>query len=92
MAPTLVVAVLGEVGPEDVDALAGSARDAVRAALVCVTTTWEHLGGARRDLLDARREAAVARLAEAGWRVAEIRYGESVPDAWQQLGSDRVRA
>ena len=39
IAPSLGVAVLGEVGPEDGAARAGTARDAVRAALVCVSTT-----------------------------------------------------
>lgn len=91
-APSLVVAVLGEVGPEDVETLAGSARDAVRSALVCVTTSWEHLGGARRRLVDDRREAAVARLSEAGWRVVQLRHGDDVAQAWLGLGAAQVPA
>ncbi len=68
--PSLVVALLGEVGLEDVEVLAGSARDAVRAAIVCRSTSLERLSPSRQRLLDDRHDAAVARLQESGWRVA----------------------
>ncbi|WP_336922632.1 DUF58 domain-containing protein [Aquipuribacter sp. SD81] len=83
--PSTVVAVLGEVGPEDVENLAGSCRDAVRAALVCETTTWEQLSPGRARGLRERHDAAVSRLADAGWRVAVWRAGEPLADVWARL-------
>lgn len=83
--PSLVVALLGEVGPEDVEVLAGTARDASRAALVCRSTTWEQLSPSRRGLLEDRHDAAVARLEESGWRVARLTAGSSVVEAWESL-------
>jgi len=88
--PSMVVALLGEVGPEDVEVLAGTARDASRAALVCVSSTWESLSPGRRRSLQDRHDAAVARLQESGWRVAELRAGDSVVQAWAAL--DPLRA
>lgn len=89
--PSMVVALLGEVGPEDVEVLAGSARDAARAALVCESTTWEHLSAPRRAVLQDRHHAAVARLLDAGWRVAELRAGASPAQAWETLDRAGVR-
>ena len=34
----------------------------------------------------------MARLTEAGWRVVEVRYGQPVPEAWEQLAGERARA
>lgn len=85
--PSLVVAVLGEVGPDDVEVLAGTAREATRAALVCRTTTWEQLSPTRRALLEQQHEAAVARLGDAGWRVVQVGVGEPVARAWAELES-----
>jgi uncharacterized protein (DUF58 family) len=84
-APSMVVALLGEVGPDDVEVLAGSARDSARAALVCRTTTWEQLSPQRRRLLEQQHEAAVARLLDSGWRVVQVPAGGSVADAWSEL-------
>ena len=50
-----------------------------------VSTTWEDLSPGRRRLLQDRHDAAVARLLESGWRVAELRAGASVPAAWSSL-------
>lgn len=83
--PSMVVALLGEVGPEDVEGLAGSAREATRAALVCVSTTWEQLSSARRTVLQDRHDAAVARLLDSGWRVAQLRAGQTPAQAWENL-------
>ncbi|WP_380168565.1 DUF58 domain-containing protein [Jannaschia sp. R86511] len=88
--PSMVVALLGEVGPEDVDELAGSAREASRAALVCVSTRWEELSAARRRQVQDRHEAAVQRLQEAGWRVAPLHPGDDLALVWEQLGTSRV--
>lgn len=90
--PSMVVALLGEVGPEDVEVLAGTAREAARAAMVCVSTRFEELSPARRRLLEDRHEAAVARLVESGWRVAELRPGDDLAEAWDQLRDSRVTA
>ena len=83
--PSMLVALLGEVGPEDVEVLAGTARDAVRAAIVCRSTTWDELSSSRRRLLTDRHDAAVARLQESGWRVATVAVGDSVVLAWESL-------
>lgn len=89
-APSLVVALLGEVGPDEVDVLAGAARDAVRVALICVSTSWEQLSSGRERGLLAAHAAAVARLTDAGWRVVEVSRGSSVAAAWAML--DPLRA
>jgi uncharacterized protein (DUF58 family) len=90
--PSMLVALLGEVGPEDVEVLAGTARDAVRAAIVCRTTTWEQLSPSRHAHLTGRHEAAVARLQEGGWRVAVVDAGGSVVLAWESLERTGVMA
>lgn len=89
--PSMVVALLGEVGPEDVEVLAGTARDAARSALVCVSTRWEELSSGRRRLLEDRHEAALSRLLESGWRVAELHPGDDLARVWQQLAGSRVQ-
>lgn len=89
--PSTVVALLGEVGPDDVEVLAGSARDAARAALVCVSTRWEELSPGRRRLLEDRHEAAVSRLLEAGWRVAELHPGGDLAQVWLRLSASQVQ-
>ena len=90
--PSMLVALLGEVGPEDVEVLAGTARDAVRAAVVCRSTTWEDMSPTRHRLLTDRHDAAVARLQEAGWRVATVAAGGSVVSAWESLERIGARA
>ena len=90
--PSMLVALLGEVGPEDVEVLAGTARDAVRAAIVCRTTTWEQLTPSRQQHLTGRHEAAVARLQDSGWRVAVVEAGGSVVLAWESLERTGVMA
>ncbi|MFC5382238.1 DUF58 domain-containing protein [Aquipuribacter nitratireducens] len=86
-APSTVVALLGEVSVEDAELLAGTAREAVRAAVVCDTTSWEELSPGRARLLDQQREAAVGRLGDAGWRVAVWRRGEPLGEVWERLGA-----
>lgn len=83
--PSTVVALLGEVGPEDVEVLAGSAREAIRVALVCRSGGWEPLSASRRAALADSHDAAVARLLESGWRVAQVEVSEPLTQVWERL-------
>ncbi len=87
---SLVVAVLGEVGPDDVASLAVACHEAVRVALVCDSTSYERLPEQRRALVAQRQAEAVAELREHGWRVVEAPRGSGVPTAWAALAEQEA--
>ncbi|MFN8076327.1 MAG: DUF58 domain-containing protein [Kineosporiaceae bacterium] len=84
----LLVAVLGEVGPEDVKPLLGLARRGQRgAAIVLRTTAWAQVPGRLASEADAARTRAVALLRAAGWAVTESGPEETVVQAWSRLAA-----
>jgi uncharacterized protein (DUF58 family) len=95
-----VVCLLGAVGPEDVvDLIRGRSGPTTDSAVLMDLGSWVDTGsaGSRRGLsatvrtaLDDEREAAVALLTGAGWRVAVARADRSVAEVWQSLGDPSI--
>lgn len=88
-----VVCVLGAVGPDDVTALvrARSGSSAGLAVLLDLGSFLPAVRGHRPDTsgastaLSDQRDEAAAMLRAAGWRVAVVRAGDPVAQAWAAL-------
>jgi uncharacterized protein (DUF58 family) len=79
----LVVAVLGEVGEDEVTPLARLGRQGARGvAILLRTTQWAPLPQRRAAELDEGRERAAAVLRSAGWAVAEAGPRETISEVW----------
>jgi hypothetical protein len=82
----LVVAVLGEVGEDDVTALARLGRQGGKGvALLLRTPEWTPLPARRIADVDEARARAASVLRAAGWSVAEAGPQETVPEVWGRL-------
>lgn len=82
----LVVALLGEVGPDEAHPLASLARQGTTGiALLLRTTTWAVLPPRRAGGIDAAREAAAGTLELGGWSCVEVDARTGVPAAWERL-------
>ncbi len=95
---TSVVALLGDVGPDEVAALCASSRDATRIALCLRTTTFASTtspgsaaaggspNGARPTShsarADQRHRDTVAGLVAAGWSAVSVSAGDDLRLAW----------
>jgi uncharacterized protein (DUF58 family) len=87
----LVVALLGEVGPDDVYPLAALTRGGTAGvALLLRTPTWTALPPRRAAQVDTAAADAVSRLEGGGWSALRVDAGTSVPAAWQQLVTRRA--
>jgi uncharacterized protein (DUF58 family) len=81
----IVVAVLGEVGEDEANALARLGREGVPGvALLLRTTAWTALPPGRAAEFDEQRAKAAAILRQADWRVAEAGPELTVTQAWDQ--------
>jgi uncharacterized protein (DUF58 family) len=80
----LIVAILGTIGSADADLLVRlRATDrATGVAFLLDTDTWAAAAGQP----DSQRAAVVATLVNAGWRVVEVRRGDSLARLWAGLG------
>ena len=87
----LVVALLGEVGPDDVYPLAALTRGGTAGvAMLLRTTTWTSLPPRRAAEVEAAAAKAVSRLEGGGWSALQVDAAMSVPAAWQQLVTRRA--
>jgi len=83
----LLVVVLGDVGPDEAQALAtGRAGTARSIAVLCDVSTWTSAGTSERAAALARHEAAVGVLRRCGWRVVVGRRGTTIAESWSQVG------
>jgi uncharacterized protein (DUF58 family) len=82
----LVVALLGEVGADDVHPIAALPRRGVTGvAFLLATTTWSTLPPRRAAEINADRARAARVLEQAGWSVVEVTSSEPVGAAWARL-------
>ena len=86
----LLVAVLGDVGPEEAQTLAaGRAGGARSIAVLCDIANWrESSAGNRASIaaVQARHEATAGLLRRCGWRVVVGRRDTTIAQAWAQVG------
>lgn len=83
----LLVALLGDVGPDEAQALAtGRSGTARSIAVLCDVSSWMSTSTADRGAVFARHEASVAVLRRSGWRVVIGRRGRTITEAWAQVG------
>ncbi|HSV66562.1 MAG TPA: DUF58 domain-containing protein [Mycobacteriales bacterium] len=80
-----LVAVLGQIGIQDAQALvaARSARDG-NIAVLLDTGSWAGGGRAAGSAGPTDHELASRQLGAAGWRVVRARYGDQLPMLWSQ--------
>jgi hypothetical protein len=82
----MVVAILGEAGQGEVEALATLGRRGARCiAILLRTPEWSAGTPERRlDKLEQMREHNLGTLRAAGWSVAEGGAGDTVPEVWSR--------
>jgi uncharacterized protein (DUF58 family) len=79
----LVVAVLGELDPDDAVTLARLRRGSTACVAVLMDTTgWTSVDGVLRDAATERFDSSAGVLRGAGWRVIPISYGVHLADVW----------
>ena len=82
----MLVAVLGRLSPADVTALATARRGrTVGLAIVLDVDSFTIRGLRAEPEVIALHEQCVNQLAEAQWRVVQVRRGSSVAEAWAEL-------
>lgn len=83
----LLVAVLGDIGPDEAQALAtGRGGTARSIAVLCDVSSWMSGAGADRAAVFARHEASVSVLRRSGWRVVIGGRDRTITEAWAQVG------
>ena len=83
----LLVAVLGDIGPDEAQALAlGRSGTSRSIAVLCDVTSWAAASHSDRAKILARHEAAVAVLRSCGWRIVIGERGRTISEAWSQAG------
>lgn len=89
----LLVAVFGDVSPEEAQLVAAGRTGSARSvAVLCDVAGWRDGGGERttrgtaRSAVVARHEATADLLRRCGWRVVVGRRDETIADAWPQVG------
>lgn len=89
----LLVAVLGDIGPEEAQALAAGRAGAARSiAVLCDVGSWRVSDGvagrsrAATGAVTARHEETAALLRRCGWRVVVGQRDRSIAEAWRQVG------
>ncbi|MBA2390660.1 MAG: DUF58 domain-containing protein [Geodermatophilaceae bacterium] len=83
----LLVAILGDIGPDEAQALAtGRAGTARSIGVLCDVSSWMGGSAADRGAVFARHEASVSVLRRCGWRVVVGRRGRTITEAWAQVG------
>jgi hypothetical protein len=90
----MVVAILGEAGHDEVQALATLGRHGARGvAILLRTPEWSTGTPERRlDKLAQTREDNAEMLRAAGWSVVEAGGADTVPEVWSRAtGDDAVR-
>jgi hypothetical protein len=80
---SLVIAVLGDLSPEDAGALARRRQGTTTAiALMLRPQTWTPGGSGLRPEDQQRFEHNVALLRNGGWRAVPVSAGDRLPDVW----------
>jgi len=83
----LLVAIFGDISPDEAQAVAAGRAGAARSiAVVCDVASWR--GGATADAgaMTARHEATVGVLRRCGWRVVIGSRDTTISEAWMQVG------
>jgi uncharacterized protein (DUF58 family) len=79
----VLVAVLGQLTPEDAERLARLRHGAAACVAVLVDTeTWAPSGPRRREEAAAAYDRCAALLGAAGWRVLTVRHGTTLASVW----------
>ena len=79
----VLVAVLGQLIPEDAERLARLRHGAAACVAVLVDTeTWAPSGPRRREEAAAAYDRCAALLGAAGWRVLTVRHGTTLASVW----------
>lgn len=88
----VLVAVLGALGPDDVEALRRAARPGTTCVAVLLDTdSWAPgTPAARRAAVDEHAAHARA-LSTAGWRVLPVVHGQSLAEVWPLAGNRPAR-
>jgi uncharacterized protein (DUF58 family) len=87
--PSLVVAILGVCGSEDITALnRWRSNQATGVALLLDAASWAvgADGTEKVARLAAQTDATEHELRRSGWRVARVRRGDHLPTVWSTLG------
>jgi hypothetical protein len=87
--PSLVIAILGACGTEDITALnRWRTSQATGVALVLDAASWAVGAEATEKAarLTAATDATENELRRNGWRVARVRRGDHLPTVWSGLG------
>jgi len=83
----LLVAVLGDISPDEAQALAtGRAGTARSIAVLSDISSWMSGSASDRAAVFARHQASVSVLRRCGWRVVVGRRGATITEAWAQVG------
>lgn len=87
----LIVAIVGTIHADDADRLARlrAADRSTGVVLMLDTNTWAPTAAPART---TDHDRAVGLLTSAGWRVVEVRRGDSVARLWSELGSNAAAA
>lgn len=87
--PSLVVAILGACGSEDITALnRWRSNQATGVVLLLDAASWavDADGTEKVTRLTAQTDATEQELRRNGWRVARVRRGDHLPTVWSTLG------
>lgn len=87
--PSLVVAILGACGSEDITALnRWRSNQATGVVLLLDAASWavDADGTEKVTRLTAQTDATEQELRRNGWRVARVRRGDHIPTVWSTLG------
>jgi uncharacterized protein (DUF58 family) len=87
--PSLVVAILGACGSEDITALnRWRSNQATGVVLLLDAASWAvgADGAEKVTRLTAQTDATEHELRRSGWRVARVRRGDHLPTVWSTLG------
>ncbi|MGO4956430.1 DUF58 domain-containing protein [Luteococcus sp. Sow4_B9] len=82
----MLIAVLGRLSPEDVTALATARSGRTVGMAIVLDVDSFTIRGLRADPeVMAQHEECVKQLADAQWRVVQVKRGSSVAEAWAEL-------
>jgi uncharacterized protein (DUF58 family) len=88
----LVVAVVGELTPEDTSTLAGLHQHGTTCVALLADTTSAISDPTLRQQVSARVQAQGEQLRAAGWDVISAHEGEPLDATWRRVGSGRLLA
>lgn len=89
----LLVAVLGDVEPDEARLLARLRQGSTAAVAVLLeTSTWTASSERARATARSAFEGSWSLLSASGWRVIAVRAGDSLPDLWEYAAHQRAGA